>query len=118
MGLNKFGCFITLIFIYAMLISQAYCARIRLLDGFFKLPGSDNVLTTEPGYDLVLTQQNFQVLPSTAGYKSPDPYNNVGKVLLRFPVKQGPEYRSLVLNLLPKGTLLPSGPSKRTNNFS
>ncbi|XWS13065.1 hypothetical protein CRYUN_Cryun36dG0005500 [Craigia yunnanensis] len=91
---------------------------VRLLDGFFKLPGSDNALTTEPGYDHVLTKQNLQVWPLTAGYMSPDSNKNVGKVLFRFPVKQGHEYGPLVLNLLPKGSLPPSGPSKRTNNLT
>ncbi|XVF65926.1 hypothetical protein PTKIN_Ptkin09bG0290300 [Pterospermum kingtungense] len=105
MGLKPFSCFITVIFIYAMLISQAYCARVRLLDGFSELPASDNVVTTEPVHNLVLGHQNFQVLPSTAGYMSPDS-------------NQGPQFRSLVLNLLPKGKLPPSGPSKRTNTIA
>ncbi|XVF29692.1 hypothetical protein REPUB_Repub15cG0144000 [Reevesia pubescens] len=112
MGLNKFGIFIT-VFLYAMFISQAFCARVRLLD-------LDNVLTTEPGHDdlVLLPQQNIQVSPLATGYRSPDSDKNVGKVLLRLPGKQGPYYPPLVLNLLPKGRLPPSGPSKRTNNFS
>lgn len=102
-----------------MLISQAYCSRVRLLDGLFKLPAvSDNDLTTEPGCDLALAQKFFQASPSTASYKSPDSDKNVGKLLLRFPSKQGPHYRPLVLNLLPKGSLPPSGPSKRTNSLA
>ncbi|TYH03841.1 hypothetical protein ES288_A09G250700v1 [Gossypium darwinii] len=90
MGLNKFGCFIAaMIFMYAMLISQAFSARVRLMD-------------TE-GFNVVASHQNVQ---------------NIVKTHLRLPEKPGPEYRPLVLNLLPKGTLPPSGPSKRKNTFS
>ncbi|KAH1089452.1 hypothetical protein J1N35_016709 [Gossypium stocksii] len=112
MGLNKFGCFITaMVFMYAMLISQAFSARVRLMDreGFPKVPVSDNV---------VASHQNVQVSALAGGYKSPDSDKNVVKTHLRLPGKPGPEYRPLVLNLLPKGTLPPSGPSKRKNSFS
>ncbi|OMO94035.1 hypothetical protein COLO4_16555 [Corchorus olitorius] len=109
-GLNKLCCFI----IYAMIISQAFCARARLLDGFFKLPVSS---------DNVLPHQNFELRPPAAGYmyanvdqpsKLEDSGKNVGEVILR---KQGSVYRPLVLNLLPKGTLPTSGPSKRSNSL-
>ncbi|KAK5804927.1 hypothetical protein PVK06_032579 [Gossypium arboreum] len=105
MGLNKFGCFIAaMIFMYAMLISQAFSARVRLMD-------------TE-GFNVVASHQNVQVSALAGGYKSPDSEKNVVKTHLRLPGKPGPEYRPLVLNLLPKGTLPPSGPSKRKNTFS
>ncbi|OMO94518.1 hypothetical protein CCACVL1_05948 [Corchorus capsularis] len=123
-GLNKLCCgFI----IYAMFISQAFYVRARILDGFFKLPvSSDKVFKTEPGLNLVVPQRNFQVRPPAAGYMSAnvdqpskleDSRKNVGKVILRKAAKQGSGYRPLVLNLLPKGTLPPSGPSKRSNSL-
>lgn len=96
---------------YAMLIPQAFSARVRLMDteGFPKVPVSDNV---------VVSHQNVPVSALTGGYQSPNSDKNARKTHLRLPGKQGPEYRPLVLNLLPKGTLPPSGPSKRKNSFS
>ncbi|XVE80766.1 hypothetical protein DITRI_Ditri15bG0006600 [Diplodiscus trichospermus] len=76
-----------------MLVSQAFCARVRLLD-------------RETGFDVVFSQKIFQVLlPSKAGYKPSDCDKNV-------------RHQPLVLNRLPKGTLPPSGPSKRTNTLA
>ncbi|GMI71909.1 hypothetical protein HRI_000860200 [Hibiscus trionum] len=102
---NKFGCFVVavVIFVHAVLVSRAVSARVRLID-------VDNV---------VLTSQILHLPASAAGYyRSRDSDIDVGKTLLRLHRKPGSEYRPLVINLLPKGSFPPSGPSKRKNSFS
>ncbi|KAL4285169.1 hypothetical protein GQ457_16G028540 [Hibiscus cannabinus] len=114
---KKFGCSVALVvFVYAVLVSPAVSARVRLVDmqGSFKLHVSDSD-------DVVLTSQSLHLPASAAGYyRSRDSDIDVGKELLRLhgKAKPGSGHRPLVLNLLPRGTLPPSGPSKRKNSFS
>ncbi|KAK8511039.1 hypothetical protein V6N13_013452 [Hibiscus sabdariffa] len=107
---NKFGCSVALVvFVYAVFVSPAMC---RMMQGSFKLHVSD---------DVVLTSQSLHLPASAAGYyRSRDSDSDVGKELLRLhgKAKPGSGHRPLVLNLLPRGTLPPSGPSKRKNSFS
>ncbi|KAK8556096.1 hypothetical protein V6N13_070165 [Hibiscus sabdariffa] len=111
---NKFRCSVAVVvFVYAVLVSRAVSARVRLMDmqGSFKLHVSD---------DVVVTSQSLHLPASAAGYYRSRDSGDVGKELLRLhgKVKPGSEHRPLVLNLLPRGTLPPSGPSRRKNSFS
>ncbi|GKV02281.1 hypothetical protein SLEP1_g14738 [Rubroshorea leprosula] len=81
---------VILVIVCAMFMSQASCAR--LLGGTFE-PG------VEPGMlSLALPQRTFRAPVAVPEKKSELQY--------------GP----LLLNLLPKGKVPPSGPSKRINN--
>lgn len=105
-GLNRRD-FTILMVICVIVMSQASQARVLL--GF--LP--KDVLAMGPKVEVA------------SGFKSPD-VNFQGKLeeptknfesLPPTPEKVIYNYRPLLLNLLPKGTVPPSGPSKRTNDF-
>ncbi|KAJ0028201.1 hypothetical protein Pint_35033 [Pistacia integerrima] len=94
--------FTILMVICVIVMSQA--SQARVLHGFLQ----KDVLAMGPKVEV----------PS--GFKSPD-VNFPGK--LEEPTKNSPipekviyNYRPLLLNLLPKGPVPPSGPSKRTND--
>ncbi|KAL5709879.1 hypothetical protein ACHQM5_020510 [Ranunculus cassubicifolius] len=69
---------------------------------------SEKFIATNPAMNMVLDQENKGgVLPA-------DPCVGVDLPL----EKRIGRYGGLVLNVLPKGTITPSGPSKRTNNMN
>ncbi|KAG1338134.1 hypothetical protein COCNU_04G004400 [Cocos nucifera] len=107
----------SLLFLLLLLITPQFSAS-RPINGF----RSANMPAMDPGLNIALPKEILHIPPLDSSPPTVSPCNLASPVSTKSSASSKAEieekYKPLLLNLLPRGKVPPSGPSKGTNNHN